>query len=140
MKELVERYKPEKIEIAKKIKYKFERFNNEGIIDLVLTSDEYVILVDLVCKKKKIEPAETNKLVLNATTLYYDYEYRCAGEHNNRFSKLDDEDDLLEEFITITCQPLANHIIESDTKPKHIRMFKHSFQSRIDDILKGDIE
>ena len=114
-------YEPHTIEIEKKIYVTWYGFKKYGFIDLVMISDDYIIIIDLKSGRTKVESEDNSQMLMYAIGKIQEEQVNKTNFNGN--------------YIISICQSLVSNIKAYEYSLKQISKFYSSHAKKMEEIL-----
>lgn len=124
---LNKQYTPHTIEIEKKQMLKWYGYDKYGYIDLLMISDDYMIVVDLKTGRGAVETEENSQMLLYATGVIQEY----TRKNNKVFDG---------KYILSIYQPLINNTQAFEYSLGQISQFYASKRDKMNEIITGELK
>lgn len=120
---LNKQYTPHTIEIEKKQWLKWYDYDKYGYVDLLMISDDYIIIVDLKTGRGAVDTEENTQMLLYAIGVIQEY-----TKKNNKA------------FILSIYQPLINNTQAFEYSLGQISQFYASKRDKMNEIITGELK
>lgn len=119
-------YEPHTVEIEKKINVVWYGFKKFGYIDLVMISDDYIIIIDLKSGRTRVESEDNSQMLMYAIGKIQEEQEKEKKFYGN--------------YIISICQSLVGNIKAYEYNLKQISNFYSSHAKKMEEILFDNLQ